>query len=209
MSLSAVELWAYVICVYKENINLLHKWTVMYSTPPPHREILWCGQKRKKPWRGDWSTAKLRTLWGTNTAVFLFIYKFTCHQVTSQQSALLFVLLLQRLSAKLTNKEKEASKLAEHLDFEKVKKCVFVWLYHSLVDGGWNLSHSQIQVHLQTSTNRNSPSPSASLCGGRTTWRRRRSFQESWSQHATIWSLSWTEQRLKRLSSLLRFRSVN
>lgn len=34
--------------------------------------------------------------------------------------SLFFLLLLQRLIAKLTNKEKELSKLAEHLDFEKV-----------------------------------------------------------------------------------------
>lgn len=41
-------------------------------------------------------------------------------QQTSEEIFLVFLLLLQRLLAKLTNKEKEASKLAEHLDFEKV-----------------------------------------------------------------------------------------
>lgn len=41
------------------------------------------------------------------------------HQ-TSEEIFLVILLFLQRLLAKLTNKEKETSKLAEHLDFEKV-----------------------------------------------------------------------------------------
>lgn len=52
---------------------------------------------------------------------FSIIHKLICHQVTSNKVVLVFLLFLQRLLAKLTNKEKEASKLAEHLDFEKVK----------------------------------------------------------------------------------------
>lgn len=57
--------------------------------------------------------------------------------------------------------------------------------------------------------NRNSPSTSSPLCHVRTTWRQRRSFQDFCTQLATIWSLSWTEAKLKRPIWLLRFRSVN
>lgn len=45
---------------------------------------------------------------------------FDQHQPSNIPRSLFFLLLLQRLLAKLTNKEKELSKLAEHLDFEKV-----------------------------------------------------------------------------------------
>lgn len=44
---------------------------------------------------------------------------FICHQITFEEIDMIF-LVLQRLLAKLSNKEKEAFKLAEHLDFEKV-----------------------------------------------------------------------------------------
>lgn len=49
---------------------------------------------------------------------------FTCRQVNANiRGSLVFVpvLLLQRLVARLTHKEKEASKLAQHLDFERVR----------------------------------------------------------------------------------------
>lgn len=78
-----------------------------------HRENHWCGQSRKMPsWR-DWLTVKQRTLWVIITWSYAVMYVIIRH-LTS------VLLLLQRLVAKFTNKEKEAFKLAEHLDFEKV-----------------------------------------------------------------------------------------
>lgn len=116
--------------------------------------------------------------------------------ISYQEFCLVLVLFLQRLLAKLTNKEKEASKLAEHLDFEKVWTNALVYV----------CCHN-IQPYTPVRFSWKSSSHSAFLL--RTKQRQQRSFPESCSQPATIWNLSWTEWKLKRSIWLLRFRSVN
>lgn len=80
--------------------------------PRGHR---WCGRQRKMCWRRGSPTARQRKL-----SVFSPEHVFDQYRPSNVPRRLFFLLLLQRLLAKLTNKEKELSKLAEHLDFEKV-----------------------------------------------------------------------------------------
>ncbi len=133
-----------------------------------HRENHWRGQNREMPWRRDWPTVKRRTLWViiTWSCAELFVIS---HQTSED---LVFLLLVQRLLAKLTHKEKEASKLAEHLDFEKVVlllhwftkvKClhnlfpVIAWFKKKKKKAG--ISHTAMYTFLRFRcfTSRNSP----------------------------------------------------
>lgn len=77
-----------------------------------------------------------------------------------------------------------------------------IWTLKRFSTTNWYLSDRHARNDLSRSS-------SASLSHCRTMWRQPRSFQESWSQLAATWSLSWAEQRQKRPDWPLRFRSVN
>lgn len=145
-------------------------------------------------------------------SILTWTHFFAQYRPSNIPRSLFFLLLLQRLLAKLTNKEKELSKLAEHLDFEKVWTSRLVlpkWKDNTAGIFVPSLSHSNMHLFKVRLFQIKKNSSSLSTALNRKRQRRRRSSQESCSRLVTIWNQSWTEWRMKRPIWLLRFRSVD